>query len=57
MATGLKNLQVYQNSFELAMKIFEESKRLFKFHVETRLTINRIIDNWMKAMLDSDNRS
>ena len=26
MATGLKNLQVYQNSFELAMRIFEETK-------------------------------
>ena len=30
MATGLKNLQVYQNSFELAMKIFEESKNFPK---------------------------
>jgi four helix bundle protein len=26
MATGLKNLQVYQISFELSMKIFEETK-------------------------------
>lgn len=26
MATGLENLLVYQNSFDLAMKIFKESK-------------------------------
>jgi len=30
MATGLNNLKVYQKSFELAMRIFEESKNFPK---------------------------
>ena len=32
-------------------------KRLFKFHFEIRLTINRIIDSWIKAAPDSGNLS
>jgi len=33
------------------------TKSLFKFHLEIRLTINRTIDNWMKAIPDSGNLS
>jgi four helix bundle protein len=36
MATGLENLNVIQQSFELAMKIFEESK---KFPKEERYSL------------------
>ena len=32
-------------------------KRLFKFHLEMRLTINRIMDSWINAIPDSGNLS
>jgi len=38
-------------------RIYGDIKRLFKIHLEIRLTINRIMDSWINAMPDSGNLS
>ena len=43
--------------FKAGKELSDKVKRLFKFHLEIRLTINRIMDSWIKAIPDSGNLS